>query len=98
MEEGRDLARRYPSAARPRLALSVLDPEEATGFVIPLDRSRGLCRGGGDVDYACGGCGNLIAIGMSPGRLRSLVFACGCGALNQVPDARPSEPWPARSR
>ena len=70
---------------RRKLVLKVVRPDEARGLVIP-PRGGGVgYRGRGGTDYACGGCGILLAIGVRAGMFQSLVFACACGALNQVP-------------
>ena len=73
-------------AARQRVVMRVLEAHQATGFVIPPPRAGSvLCRGLGCEDYACGDCGRLLAIGMRPGVFARFVFACGCGAWNQLP-------------
>jgi hypothetical protein len=73
------------AAVRERIALEVVEPSGARGLVVPCHRDgSALYRGLGESDYACGGCGHLIATGVRPGMFRSLVFACRCGALNQV--------------
>ena len=69
---------------RSRLVLRVVDPPEARGFVIPHQAGAAAFRGSGTADYACGLCGALLAIGVRPGMFQTFVFACGCGALNQV--------------
>jgi hypothetical protein len=74
---------------RARVALEVLDTSEARGFLIPHRRDGSVpYRGSGELDYACGGCGHLLAIGVPPGLFERFVFSCGCGALNRVPWAR----------
>jgi len=97
MNDGRSPRR---LGARLRIALEVLeDASEATGFLIP-HRTDGSVpyRGPGEVDYACGGCGYLLAIGVPPGQFQRFVFSCGCGALNRVPwSARASSAWMADS-
>ncbi len=70
---------------RQRLVLRVVNPEDARGFVIPPANGRVAYRGRDWTDYACGACGYLLAIGVRAGMFQSLCFACGCGALNQVP-------------
>jgi hypothetical protein len=70
---------------RRKLFLRVVRPEEARGLVIPPRGGRIGYRGRGGTDYACGGCGVLLAIGVTAGMFQSLIFACACGALNQVP-------------
>ncbi len=75
-----------PGHVRQRIALEVVEPGRARGLVIPFPRDGSITYSGRCVsDYACGGCGQLLAIGVRPGMFQSLVFACGCGALNQVP-------------
>ncbi len=69
---------------RTRFTLKVVDAAEARGFIIPHQDGAASYRGCGSGDYACGGCGRLLAIGVRPGMFQSFVFACGCGALNQV--------------
>jgi len=80
-----DRAATYRSLQRQRVSLEVVEPGQETGIVIPggADSSPWL-RGRGGVDYACGECGALLAIGARPGAFQSLLFACGCGALNRV--------------
>lgn len=71
---------------RDRVVLHVVEPHEARGFVVPLSRSGSVqFRGLGANDFACGGCGGLIAIGVNLAAFQNFVFACGCGALNQIP-------------
>jgi hypothetical protein len=70
---------------RRRLVLEVVKPDEARGLVIPPRGGRVGYRGRGGTDYACGCCGFLLAIGVGAGMFQSLLFACSCGALNQVP-------------
>jgi len=84
IDEGK--ARRgRPLCLRERVVLQVVEPHEARGFVVPHNRSGSIpFRGRGANDYACGGCGNLIAIGVNLATFQNFVFACGCGALNQV--------------
>ncbi len=65
---------------RQRLSLEVID-EDTTGEV-PITE---VFRGPGELDYACGRCGSLLAIGVLPGMFRRLVFTCSCGASNMVP-------------
>ena len=73
-------------AGRVRIAMEALDASEAAGFLIPHRRDGSVpYRGPGQVDYACGECGHLLAIGVSPGLFQRFVFSCGCGALNRVP-------------
>jgi hypothetical protein len=70
---------------RRKLVLKVVRPDEARGLVIPPRGGRIGYRGRGATDYACGGCGVLLAIGVTAGMFQSFIFACGCGTLNQVP-------------
>ena len=70
---------------RKRLVLNVVAEEDAKGFAIPHNQQGPPpYRGQGPYDYACGGCGLLLAIGVQPGMFQNLVFTCGCGAWNQV--------------
>ncbi len=69
---------------RDRVTLAVVEPGEARGFVIPHQQGCAVFRGGGPADYACGKCGSLLAIGVTPGMFRTFVFACACGAFNAV--------------
>ena len=73
-----------PSRMRRRIHLDVVTAQEATGMRVPSG-TRVMYRGRGSHDYACGNCGLLIAIGVQPGVLRSLLFDCCCGATNRVP-------------
>ena len=71
---------------RRRIVLEVVEQGEATGFVIPRHASdQVMYRGEGEADYTCGCCGHMLAIGVREGLFPTLVFACGCGALNKVP-------------
>jgi hypothetical protein len=59
---------------------------EVSGSVIPSHRYGAVpYRGYGNVDYACGKCDRLHAIGARRGMFESVLIACGCGALNEVP-------------
>ncbi len=78
--------RRTAVTLRERVVLEVVDPHEARGFLIPGNRSRSVpYRGPDGTDYACGGCGYLLAIGVRRRMFQGFLFACACGALNQVP-------------
>jgi hypothetical protein len=70
--------RRAPSL-RKRVALTVVEPAETTGFAVAMTRPR---RGAGDTDLACGRCGLLLGIGVSSVP-RTLLLECPCGALNR---------------
>ncbi|HTT70040.1 MAG TPA: hypothetical protein VMG32_02370 [Anaeromyxobacteraceae bacterium] len=92
MNTGR-FSRRNGLGARARVALEVLEASEARGFVIPHRRDGSVpYRGAGEVDYTCGRCGQLLAIGVPPGLFRRFVFSCACGALNQVPSGARATP------
>ena len=70
---------------RKRLVLEVVAAEDAKGFVLPQYQEGSLpYRGRGPCDYVCGCCGHLLAIGVSQGMFKNLVFACSCGACNKV--------------
>jgi hypothetical protein len=78
--------RRAAEWVRKRIVLETVDPEDATGFVIPCNPHRtATYRGGAEYDYACGACGSLICIGVQAGMFPSFVFSCACGVLNRVP-------------
>jgi hypothetical protein len=86
MRNGGEGPRRRSLGLRERVVLHVVEPHEARGFVIPHHSPGSIqFRGFGSNDYACGGCGCLIAIGVNLAMFQNFVFACGCGALNQVP-------------
>ncbi|MFL5302069.1 MAG: hypothetical protein ACJ79R_17170 [Anaeromyxobacteraceae bacterium] len=71
--------------SRARYVLQVAEGGETAGFVVPTRREGTVIyRGLGPADYACGGCGRVLAAGVRPGMFRSLVFSCECGALNRV--------------
>lgn len=82
-----DFATRRTSAMglRKRVVLRAIEPHEARGFIVPHRRSGSIpFRGRGRHDYACGGCGGLLAIGVDLAAFRNFVFACCCGALNEL--------------
>jgi hypothetical protein len=71
---------------RQRVVLEVVDHAQLRGFVVPARPEGGPAfRGMGAVDYACGQCARLLAIGVRRGLFMTLVFRCGCGAMNRVP-------------
>ena len=72
------------AALRRRIHLDVVSPDEARGIRVSSGHPV-MYRGCGGQDYACGACGVLIAIGVQPGVLRSVLFECACGAMNRVP-------------
>ena len=85
MREGEASLASTAAQLRTRLVLQVVAAENAKGFAIPHNHEGSpVYRGHGPYDYVCGGCGHFLAIGVSPGMFQSLVFACGCGAWNQV--------------
>ncbi len=86
MREEGEVLRRRAFGVRERVVLHVVEPHETQGFVIPHNRTGAIqFRGRGANDYACGGCGSLIAIGVNLAAFHNFVFACACGALNRVP-------------
>ena len=101
------MSERLKGSARPgrndhrRVVLHTVEIGEASGFVIPSHRYGSTpYRGQGELDYSCGNCGHLLAIGVRPGTFRTVLLACGCGALNKVPidsyagaKERASSPW-----
>lgn len=73
-------------ARRERLILELVDDDATRGFAVQAHSEGGPAfRGSGDIDYACGRCRRLLAIGMRQGVFRSYLFRCACGALNRVP-------------
>ncbi len=84
LEETTPMPQRARTWLRSRIVLRVVEPGDAMGFVIPHQAGSAAFRGSGGADYACGGCGRLLAIGVRPGMFQSFVFACACGSLNQV--------------
>ena len=79
------LDRRATRQLRGRVALAVVELDDARGVIVPHRRDGFVAyRGQGPTDYACGHCGRLLAIGVAAGMFRNLAFSCGCGALNQV--------------
>lgn len=86
MSEDRETYRARPLGLRERVVLRAVEPHEACGFVVPHQASGSIrFRGRGRHDYACGSCGGLLAIGVELAAFRNFVFACGCGALNELP-------------
>ena len=86
MSEDRETSRARPMGLRERVVLRAIEPHEARGFVVPHHASGSIrFRGRGRHDYACGGCGHLLAIGVPTGMFQSFLFACVCGSLNRVP-------------
>ena len=74
-----------PCRARQRIVLEVVSSSDARGLLVaPGADGSVLFHGPGDADYACGRCGRLLAIGIRPGMFQRFVFACVCGAVNQV--------------
>jgi hypothetical protein len=73
---------------RQRLVLDVVDREPAAGFEVP-PRGDGspAFRGPGALDYACGRCARLLAIGVRRGVFAGFLWRCACGATNRAPQA-----------
>ena len=72
--------------ARQRVVLRVVELGEGGGSVIPSHRYGTFpYRGYGTIDYTCGQCGRLLAMGARPRMFETVLIACGCGALNEVP-------------
>lgn len=85
-EDHETTCRARPLGLRERVVLRAIEPHEARGFVVPHQASGAVrFRGRGRHDYACGGCGGLLAIGVELAAFRNFVFACSCGALNELP-------------
>jgi hypothetical protein len=71
---------------RQRVVLQTVELGQVSGSVIPSHRHGSVpYRGRGNVDYSCGRCERLLAIGAWPGTFQTVLLACGCGALNKVP-------------
>lgn len=66
---------------RTRVVLSVVDPDHAAGFTLPL--RDGPYRGRSDTDLACGRCNQLLVIGVPRRAFRAFLLPCPCGALNR---------------
>jgi hypothetical protein len=48
-------------------------------------------RGAGMNDYACGGCGDLLARNIAPGQLQLIAFKCFvCGKYSEPPSEPPA--------
>ena len=60
-------------------------PNTRTAFVCP---PRGPClTGGGDMTYACAGCGRTLLEDVSFDRVRGVLFKCEvCDTFNDVPE------------
>jgi hypothetical protein len=69
---------------RDRHVLQVVASGERCGFIVAHHDGVPAYRGEGTLDYACGGCGSLLAVGVRPGMFRSFTFSCACGALNAL--------------
>jgi len=70
--------------ARERVVLEIVEDDASRGFAVPArDDGAPAFRGMGDLDYVCGRCTRLLAIGVRPGVFSSLVLRCQCGALNR---------------
>ena len=72
---------------RRRLVLQEVELGQVSGFVIPRHRRSPVpFRGDGNVDYSCGRCSRLLAIGVRAGSFGTVLLACECGAFNRVPN------------
>jgi len=70
---------------RETLALELVEHHRSP-FTVPARHDGGPAfHGIGKLDYACGRCARLLAIGVRPGVFARLVFGCACGAMNRVP-------------
>ncbi len=79
-------ARHRTVPLRRRVALTVVRHDEVRGRGVersPIEL-RAIC-GPGLLVYVCGSCGHGLAVGPRPGSFATALFACGCGAVNQVP-------------
>jgi len=73
---------------RERLVLDLVEHEPSAGLAVPpREDGSPAFRGPGGLDYACGRCARLLAIGVRRGVFASLVWRCACGATNRIPSA-----------
>jgi hypothetical protein len=71
---------------RQRLVLELVDHEPSDRFAVPpREDGSPVFRGPGAIDYACGRCARLLAIGVRRGLFASLMWRCACGATNRTP-------------
>jgi hypothetical protein len=71
---------------RQRLVLELLERDTPEHFAVPpREDGSPAFRGPGALDYACGRCSRLLAIGVRRGVFASLVWRCACGAANRIP-------------
>jgi hypothetical protein len=82
MPDGQHALQPSRSALRQRIVLAVVEAAPPATPVVPHDSRTMPYRGHGDVDWLCGECGRLLAIGVEPGMFQSYALSCGCGALN----------------
>ena len=75
-----------PSSSR-RLALELVGPADAVGFIVPTPAPWAPAfEGGWDLDYACARCGRLLCRGVKRGLFAGIIFRCvACNGLNRVP-------------
>ena len=60
-------------------------PGEASVLASIRKGAHKLVEGGGDVDYVCGSCRNVICASVWRGQVANLVFKCpNCGSFNLV--------------
>jgi hypothetical protein len=81
----RIVVRRPTLSPRQRVSLTVVERYQARCFVSEDRPNRPApVRRLGALDYVCGSCGHLLAVGVTPGFAEALLV-CACGAVNQVP-------------
>ncbi len=78
-----------PSSLSRRLALDVVSPGDAMGFIVPTPAPWAPAfEGRWDIDYVCGRCGRVVCQGVKRWLFAGIVFRCvACNALNRVPGA-----------
>ena len=70
-----------------RIPLSLIqEPVQGSRTVMHGPPNAPIFRGGGDITYACGGCGEPVAENVRLGQLKNMVLVCGhCGGFNNIP-------------
>ena len=70
----------------PQEKLRVISGPKRTGPWFRDPKAPPLYTGGGDVDYVCGNCGDVVATAMEPGRLGGVEVTCrACDTINRFP-------------
>ena len=68
--------------------LEVVEKSSTTTFDMSVGNK--IKGEGGNLNFLCGKCRNVLVEGIHSGQLKNIVLRCKCGDFNKVPDVSPN--------